>query len=114
MRSFAAVGAMTASCSGSEDEARARVGAQEPVRNLGLGYLVERLTSAVQWNDVVDVDTLERCDRVARIVFLIRREVEAADHRMNLVDARSRLGLFDCVDHPAMTARGQYDQPAAS
>ena len=39
-------------------------------------------------------------------------EVKPADHRMNLVDARSRLGLFDCVDYPAMAARGQHDQTA--
>src|SRR5262249_12940637 len=100
MYSFAAVSAMTASCpscSGGEDEACARVGAQDLVRHLGLGHLVERLTSAVQWNYVVDIDTLQRCDRVAHVVLLVRREVEAADHRMNLVDARSRLGLFDCV-----------------
>src|SRR6516162_2750679 len=44
--------------SGSEDEACARVGPQELVRDLGLGHLVERFTSAVQWNNVVDVDTL--------------------------------------------------------
>ena len=55
----APVSAMTAqSPSGSEDEACARVGPQEPVRDLGLGHLVERFTSAVQWYNVVDVDTL--------------------------------------------------------
>ena len=56
----APVSAMTAQspCSGSEDEACARVGPQELVRDLGLGHLVERFTSAVQWNNVVDVDTL--------------------------------------------------------
>jgi len=60
MHSPAAVSAMTAQspCSGSEDEACARVGPQELVRDLGLGHLVERFTSAVQWNNVVDVDTL--------------------------------------------------------
>ena len=60
MHSFAAESAMTAQCpcSGSEDEACARVGPQELVRDLGLGHLVERFTSAVQWNNVVDVDTL--------------------------------------------------------
>jgi len=98
-------------CSGSEDEARARVGAQKLVRHLGLCHFVERLTSAVQWNDVVDLDTLQRCDRVAHIVLLVRREVEPADHRVNLADTRSRLGLFDCVDYPAMAARRQHDQP---
>ena len=45
-------------CSGSKDEACACVGAQELVRHLGLRHFVERLTGAVQWNDVVDVDTL--------------------------------------------------------
>jgi len=80
-------------------------GGQELVRHLGLCHFVERLTSAVQWNDVVDLDTLQRCDRVAHIVLLVRREVEPADHRVNLADTRSRLGLFDCVDYPAMAAR---------
>jgi integrase len=28
-----------------------------------------------------------------------------ADHRMNLIEARNRLGLFDRVDYPAMAAR---------
>ena len=41
-------------CSGSKDEACPRVGAQELIWYLGLGDLVERLSGAVQWNDVVD------------------------------------------------------------
>jgi hypothetical protein len=39
----------------------------------------------VQWNDVVDVHLLNRGDRVAYIVFLVRREVKAADYCMNFV-----------------------------
>src|SRR5258706_9541279 len=100
-------------CSGSKDEACPRVGAQELIWHLGLGDLVERFAGAVQWNDVVDIDVLERRDRVAHIVFLIGGEVESADHRMNLVDPGSRLGLPDRVDHAAMAARGQNDQPAS-
>ncbi len=99
--------------SGTKDEACPRVGTQELIWHLGLGNLVERLTGAVQWNDIVDIDIAERHDRVAHIVFLIGGEVESADHRMNFLNARSRLGLFDRVDHPAMTAGGQYDQPAS-
>src|SRR5215471_9703383 len=99
--------------SGAEDEACAGIGAQEFVRYFGLSRLVERLTSAVQWNDVVDVHTLDRRYRVAHIVFLIGCKVEAPDDCVNFVDARSRLGLFDRIDHPAMTAGGQYDQPAS-
>src|SRR5262249_19714236 len=95
--------------SGAEDEPRTGIGAQEFVRYCGLSHLVERLTSAVQWNDVVDVYVLNRCYCVAYIVFLIGCKVEATDNRVNFIDTRSRLGLFDRVDHPAMTARGQYD-----
>src|SRR5215813_8080251 len=95
--------------SGAEDEACAGIGAQEFVRYFGLRRLVERLTSAVQWNDVVDVHILDRRYRVAHIVFLIGCKVEAPDDCVNFVDARSRLGLFDRVDHPAMAAGGQYD-----
>src|SRR6516164_174568 len=95
--------------SGAEDEARAGIGAQEFVRYFGLSRLVERLTSAVQWNDVVDVHILDRSYRVAHIIFLIGCKVEAPDDCVNFVDARSRLGLFDRIDHPAMAAGGQYD-----
>src|SRR6516165_1256171 len=45
--------------SGAEDEACAGIGAQEFIRYFGLSRLVERLTSAVQWNDVVDVHILD-------------------------------------------------------
>jgi len=45
----------------------------------GISRLVEWLTSAVQWNDVVDVHILDRRYRVAQIVFLIGCEVEAPD-----------------------------------
>src|SRR5262245_15107443 len=95
--------------SGAEDEACAGIGAQEFVRYFGLSHLVERLTSAVQWNDVVDVHILDRRYRVAHIVFLIGCKVEAPDDCVNFVDARSRLGLFDRIDHPAMATGGQYD-----
>ncbi len=91
-------------CSGSEDEACPRVGAQELIWHLGLGDLVERLAGAMQWDDVVDIDLLQRFDRVAYIVFLIGGEVESADHRVNFVDPGSRLGLLDRVDHAAMAA----------
>src|SRR5262249_35765224 len=95
--------------SGVEDEACAGIGAQEFVRYFGLSRLVERLTSAVQWNDVVDVHILDRRYRVAHIVFLRGCKVGAPDDCVNFVDARSRLGLFDRIDHPAMAAGGQYD-----
>src|SRR5262249_47927773 len=95
--------------SGAEDEACAGIGAQEFVRYFGLSRLVERLTRAVQWNDVVDAHILDRRYRVAHIVFLIGCKVEAPNDCVNFVDARSRLGLFDRIDHPAMTAGGQYD-----
>ena len=95
--------------SGAEDETRPGIGAQELIGYLGLGHLVERLTSAVQWNDIVDVHFLDRCDRVAHVVFLIGCKVEATDNRVNFIDTRSRLGLFDRVDHSAMRTRGQYD-----
>src|SRR6516162_3723619 len=79
--------------SGAEDETRPGIGAQELIGYLGLGHFVERLTSAVQWNDVVDVHFLDRCDRVAHVVFLIGCKVEATDNRVNFIDTRSRLGL---------------------
>ena len=95
--------------SGAEDEACAGIGAQDFVRYFGLSRLVERLPGAVQWNDVVDIHILDRRYRVAHIVFLIGCKVEAPDDCVNFVDARSRLGLFDRIDQPAMTAGGQYD-----
>src|SRR6516164_2153714 len=95
--------------SGAEDKACPGIGAQEFVRYLGLGHLVERLTSTVQWNDVVDVHIFDRRHGVAHVVFLIGCKVEASDDCMDFVDARSHLRLLDRVDHSAMTARGQYD-----
>jgi hypothetical protein len=37
--------------SSAEDEPCAGIGAQEFVRHIGFGHLVERLTGAVQWNE---------------------------------------------------------------
>jgi hypothetical protein len=76
----------------AEDKAGPGVGAQQLARHLSLGHLVERLAGAVQWNDVIDFDVLERRDRLANIILLVRREVEAADDCMNLLNARRCLG----------------------
>src|SRR5438445_3382405 len=81
-------------CSGTEGEACPRVGAQQLARHLGLGHVVERLTSAVQRDDVIDIDILERRDGLAHIVLIIWREVEAADNSVNFLDARRCLSLL--------------------
>jgi cytochrome d ubiquinol oxidase subunit I len=81
--------------SGAENEACPGIGAEELVRHLSLGYLVERLTSAVKWNDIVDVHILHRCDCVAHVVFLVGCKVEAADDCVNFVHARRCLGVLD-------------------
>jgi hypothetical protein len=96
---------MSPCLSGAENEACPGIGAKEFVRHFSLDHVVERLTSAVKWNDIVDVHILHRCDCVAHVVFLIGCKVEAPDDRVNFIDARSRLRLFDRVDHAAMTAR---------
>jgi len=57
--------------SGAENGACPRIGAEELVRHFSLDHVVERLTSTVKWNDIVDVHILDRCDCVAHVVFLI-------------------------------------------
>src|SRR3981189_1554476 len=39
--------------------------------------------------------------------------MEAADHRMHLLDTRRDPRLPDRIDHAAMTARGQHDETSA-
>src|SRR5271170_272351 len=61
-------------------------------RHLGLGHLLKRLTGAMQWNDIVDVDILECRNLVAHIVFLIRPAVETADSSIFLVGGPGQPG----------------------
>ena len=67
----------------------------------------------MQWNDIGRIDFLECLDRFSNIVLLIGREMEAPDHCVNLFDTAGGLSLPDRVDHAAMAARGQYDEPAS-
>ena len=77
--------------SGAENEACPRIGAEELVRHLSLDDLVEWLTGAVKWNDIVDVHIFHRCDCVAYVVFLIGCKVEAPDDCVNFIDARRQM-----------------------
>src|SRR6202047_4874821 len=82
-----------------EDEACAGIRAQQLGRHLSLGDLIERLASAVQWNDVVSIYLLERCHGLARVVLLVWRKMEPTDHRMDLLDAGNSLSLLYGVDY---------------
>src|ERR1700745_2898725 len=95
--------------SGGKNEACPRIGTEELARHLSLDCFVERFASAVKWNDIVDIHILHRCDCVAHVVFLVGCKVKAPDDCVNFIDGRSRLRLFDRVNHAAMAARSQYD-----
>src|SRR6267378_8373676 len=86
-----ACGAGDPPLSGAKDEARSGVGAQQLVRHFYLGYFIEWLARAVQRDHVIDVHILQRGDGLLHIVLFVRGEVEAADHRVQLLHARSHL-----------------------
>src|SRR5258708_40212854 len=51
------------------------------------------------------IDFLECLDCISNVFLLIRREMEAPDHRMNFFHTGGGLSLPDRVDHAAMAAR---------
>src|SRR5687767_7608345 len=67
----------------------------------------------MQRNHVSRIDFLQCLDRISNVVFLIRREMKASDHRMNSFHTGRGLSLPDCVNHAAMAARSQDDKPAS-
>lgn len=64
----------------------------------------------MQGYDIIGIEAGEILDRLADIILFMRRQMEAADDHVDLVDAGSRLRLFDDIDDAAMAARGQDDQ----
>jgi hypothetical protein len=56
---------------------------------------------------MVNVDLLERGNRLPHVALLIGREMKAADERMDFCDSRRCLRLSDDVDHTAMIAGSQ-------
>src|SRR5208282_4378054 len=74
----------------AEDEAGARIRAQQVVRHLALGDLVEGLPGAMERHDIFRPHLLQRHDGLAHIVLLVGCEMKSPDHRMNLVDTRCR------------------------
>ncbi len=64
---------------------------------------------------IIRIDLLKSRDDLPDVLVGQRRhDVEAANDRMDLLDAGSGLCLSDCIDDAAMTAGCQHDQSLAS
>src|SRR3954463_5087018 len=81
----------------AENQTGPRVSSDELVRHLAFRDLVERLPRAVKRHNEFRPDLLQSRDRLADVVWLVRRKMEAPNHRMHLIDTRDRLSLPDRV-----------------
>ena len=67
--------------------------------------IVETIAGAMRWDQVIRVDRFKCCDGFLDVVIAKRRnDMEAADHRVHLVDTGRLLRRLDRVDDAAMTA----------
>src|SRR2546421_1161137 len=67
----------------------------------------------MQLNHVSRIEFMECLDGISNIFLFIGREMKASDHRMNFFHTGGSLSLPDRVDHAAVAARSQDDQPAS-
>jgi hypothetical protein len=66
-------------------------------------------------DQMIRIDLLKSRDDLPDVLVAQRRhDVEAANDRMDFLDAGSGLCLSDCIDDAAMTAGCQHDQSLAS
>jgi hypothetical protein len=76
--------------------------------------VVESLSGTMAGDQIVGIDLLERRDDLPNVVVVQWwHDVEAADERMDPLDAGSRLCLLDRIDDAAVTAGCQHDQSLA-
>jgi hypothetical protein len=90
----------------AEIQPRRRRGQQQPIRHDLLHGIDEGLAAGVHGYDHVRLERLQLGDDLIRIVGPCRPEMEAADQRMQLLDAGDLLRLPDCVENADAAARG--------
>src|SRR5262245_38699439 len=64
----------------------------------------------MHWYKVIRINLLERCHRLGHDLLWRRRQMPAADHRVDLVNPRGFLDLADGINDPSMPARGDDHQ----
>src|SRR5262245_35911020 len=99
----------------AEDEAGPDRGMDHFGRQFGPHQVIKSLPGTMARYQIIRVDLLKSRDDLPDVLVGQRRhDVEAANDRMDLLNAGSGLRLSDCIDDAAMTAGCQHDQSLTS
>src|SRR5215813_1265894 len=99
----------------SEDETGSDRGTDHLARQFGPHQVIKSFPGTMARYQIIRIDLLKSRDDLPDVLVGQRRhDVEAANDRMDLLDAGSGLCLSDCIDDAAMTAGCQHDQSLAS
>ena len=97
-----------------EHEPRSDIRSHDLLRHQPQRLGDEHFAGAVHRYDIFRIDAGEFGDRALRLILRAGfHQVEAADDRMDFVDARHRLGAADGIDDAAMAARCDDDEAKA-
>src|SRR6516164_285613 len=100
--------------SGGKSEAAAGRAQHELLRHFLLRQIDEVLSAAMHRQRVLEVKLLQLGHDLSQIVVRRRREVEAAQQRIDLLDSADLLGPPQRIDDAAMSARTNHHQPAVT
>src|SRR5262249_56049717 len=90
-------------------------GTDRLARQFGPQQVIKSFPGTMARYQIIRIDLLKSRDDLPDVLVGQRRhDVEAANDRMDLLDAGSGLCLSDCIDDAAMTAGCQHDQSLAS
>jgi hypothetical protein len=95
---------LTHDCSGSKCKTAAGAAEYELFRYFLTGEINEVLLAAMHRHHVIEIELLQLDHDLAQIVVGRRRQMKAADERVNLFDAADLLSTLQRVDDPAMPA----------
>jgi len=94
----------------TEGEAASGIPVDELVRHFRAHFGNKSATRAVHRDHDIGRERLQFGDRVLDVIRWCNAQMEAAEHRMQLVDPRDRHRGSDRVQHAAMTAGGDDDK----
>src|SRR6516165_12506196 len=98
----------------TEGEAASGVPVDELLRHFRAHFGNKSATGAVHRDHDIGRERLQFGDRVVNVIWWRNAQMEAAEHRMKLVDPGDRHRGSDRVEHAAMAAGRDDDQAAPS